>query len=187
MDHMSDSKKVDVKKTESKEDKKSREITLRRESPFSLFQEMDRFFDDVRRSFFEDWWWPFSGRAFRPLSLEISEDEPIFRTPLANISETKDYFIISAEMPGMDKGDLEVTIHDGMLEIKGEHKEEKKEEEKGELIRREYRSASYYRAFNLPEYIDEDKIDASLDKGVLTIKVPKIEPPEPEKKKIEVK
>ncbi len=182
--------KVEIKKKENegkKDDKKSHELSMRRENPFSLFQEMDKLFDDVSRAFFDDRW-PFDSRRRRPFGLVIREDEPMFRTPLANISETKDNFMISAELPGMDKGDLEITIHDGMLEIKGEHKEEMKEEgKKGELIRREYRSSSYYRAFNLPEYIDENKIEANLEKGILSVKIPKVEPPKPEKKKIEIK
>jgi len=164
--------KVEIKKKENegkKDDKKSHELSMRRENPFSLFQEMDKLFDDVSRAFFDDRW-PFDSRRRRPFGLVIREDEPMFRTPLANISETKDNFMISAELPGMDKGDLEITIHDGMLEIKGEH-----------------RSSSYYRAFNLPEYIDENKIEANLEKGILSVKIPKVEPPKPEKKKIEIK
>ena len=73
------------------------------------------------------------------------------------------------------------------MEIKGEHKEETKEEKEGQLVRREYHSSSYYRAFNLPENIDKEKIDANLDKGILTVKIPKVTPPKPEKKKIEIK
>ncbi|MFX1460945.1 MAG: Hsp20/alpha crystallin family protein, partial [Promethearchaeota archaeon] len=59
--------------------------------------------------------------------------------------------------------------------------------EKEGYVRREYSSASYYRAFNLPENIDDEKIDANLDKGILTVKVPKKEPKKKEKKKIEVR
>ena len=187
---MSENKKIDVKKKEKskeekKEDQKSREITVRRESPFSLFQEMDRLFNDMQRNFFEDW--PFGWRRQRPFSLIIKEDEPIFRTPLSNIKESKDHFNISAELPGLDKGDIEITIQDGNLEIKGEVKEEKKEEKEGELVRREFRSSSYYRCFSLPDNIDGDKIDATLEKGILTVKIPKVEPVIPEKKKIEIK
>ncbi|MFW9781569.1 MAG: Hsp20/alpha crystallin family protein [Candidatus Heimdallarchaeota archaeon] len=189
---MSEKDKIEVKKKEKsnevkKEDQKSREITVRRESPFSLFQEMDRMFNDLQRNFFDDWYWPFGRQRRRPFSLIIKEDEPIFRTPLANITEEDDVFAISAELPGLDKGDIEISIQDGNLEIKGEVKEEKKEEKEGQLVRREYRSSSYYRAFSLPENIDEEKIDASLDKGILTIKIPKVEPVVPEKKKIEIK
>ena len=187
---MSEKEKIDIKKKDrsnavKKEDQKSREITVRRESPFSLFQEMDRLFNDMQRNFFDDW--PFGWRRQRPFSLIIRENEPIFRTPLANIKESEDHFDISTELPGLDKGDIEITIQDGNLEIKGEVKEEKKEEKEGELVRREYRSSSYYRCFTLPDNIDENKIDASLDKGILTVKIPKVEPVEPEKKKIEIK
>ncbi len=187
---MSEKEKIDIKKKEKsneekKEDQKSREITIRRESPFSLFQEMDRLFNDMQRNFFEEW--PFGIRRQRPFSLIIRDNEPIFRTPLSNITETEDFFSISAELPGLDKGDIEISIQDGNLEIKGEVKEEKKEEKDGELVRREYRSSSYYRCFNMPDNIDEDNIDANLDKGILTVKIPKVESVEPEKKKIKIK
>ena len=186
-------KKIEVKKKEStkeskdSESKKSRELTVRRESPFSLFQEMDRLFDDMRRNFFDDWYWPFNTRRSRPLTLRILEDEPIFRTPLANITEKDSSYEITAELPGLDKPEIEVTIHDGMLEIKGESKHEDKEEKDGELVRREYRSSKYYRAFSLPENIDDESIDANLEKGVLKVSIPKKEPEKKEKKKIEVK
>ncbi|MFO8017583.1 MAG: Hsp20/alpha crystallin family protein [Promethearchaeia archaeon] len=163
------------------EEQKSREIAVRRENPFSLFQEMDKLFDELSRNFFD---FPRRRRSF---DLGIPEEGPIFRTPLSNITETEDNFEISAELPGLDREDIEVTIHDGNLEIKGETKEEEKEEEEGEVVRREYRSSSYYRAFSLPENIEEDDIDAHLEKGVLKVSIPKAELPEKEKKKIEVK
>ncbi len=182
------SEKIDVKKKENsnkenKDDKKSRELSIRREKPFSLFQQMDRMFDDM----FEDISWPFSRRSYRPFDLMVRENEPLFRTPLANIKDLKDHFEISAELPGLEKSNIELTIKDDIMEIKGEHKEETKEEKEGQLVRREFHSSSYYRAFNLPENIDKDKIDANLDKGILTVKIPKVTPPKPEKKKIEIK
>jgi HSP20 family protein len=185
------SEKIEIKKKEKTNDekqknKKSREITVRRESPFSLFQEMDRLFSDLQRNFFDDWYFPFGRRAQSPLSLIIRDDEPVFRTPLANITEDEKFFNINAELPGLEKGDIEINIQDGNLEIKGEVKEEKKEEE-GNLVRREYRSSSYYRCFSLPDNIDEDKIEANLDKGILSINIPKVEPKVPEKKRIEIK
>jgi HSP20 family protein len=184
--------KIEVKKKEKsneekREDQKTREITVRRESPFSLFQEMDRMFNEMQRNFFDDLYWPFGRQRRQPFSLIIREDEPIFRTPLSNITEDDEAFSITAELPGLDKGDLEITIQEGNIEIKGEVKEEKKEEKEGQLVRREYRSSSYYRAFSLPDNIDEDKIDANLDKGILTVRIPKVEPVVPEKKKIEIK
>ena len=163
------------------EEKKSREIAVRRENPFSLFQEMDKLFDELSRNFFD---FPRRRRSF---DLSMPDEGPIFRTPLSNITENEDSFEITAELPGLDKGDIEITVHDGTLEIKGEMKEEEKEEKEGEVVRKEYRSSSYYRAFSLPEHIDEDAIDAKLEKGILNVTVPKAEIPEKEKKKIEVK
>ncbi|MFX1237143.1 MAG: Hsp20/alpha crystallin family protein [Promethearchaeota archaeon] len=146
-----------------------------------------RLFDSLSSSFFDDWNWPFSRRRYKPLNLEIRDTEPIFRTSLANISEDENNFLITAELPGIDKGNIELTVQDGMLEIKSEHKDEKKEEKEGQLIRREWHSSSYYRAFKLPEHIDESTIDANLNKGILTVKIPKVETPKPEKKKIKIK
>ena len=181
---MSEKEKIEVskKQTTNGDKKDAREITIRRDSPFSLFQDMDRFFDDMM----DDFMWPFSRKARRPFGLIIRDNEPRFRTPLANIHETEKQFNITAELPGINKGDIELTIQDGVLEIKGESEEETKEEKEGQLIRREYRSSKYYRCFNLPEHIDEDNIEANLEKGILNINIPKVEPKEPEKKKIAI-
>jgi HSP20 family protein len=181
---MGEEKKIEIKK--EKKEQKSRELAIKHESPFSLFQKMDRYFDDLRRGFFNDWYWPFKFMRTRPLSLTAMEAEPFFRTPLANITEDENNFNILTEIPGLEKKDIEILIHDGNLEIKGEIREEKKEEKKGELIRREFRSSSYYRCFSLPENIDEDAIDANLDNGVLRITIPKTKIEKKEKKKIEI-
>ena len=164
----------------------SRELKVRQQNPFSLFQEMDRFFDDLSRNFFSDWYWPF-GRRRPSLSLIRRDDEPLFRTPLTNITTDENSFNITAELPGLNKGDIEITIKNDNLEIKGEIKEEKKEEKEGELIRREVHSRKYYRSFSLPDNVDKDKIDAQLDNGILKLKIPKVIPKEPEKKTIEIK
>jgi HSP20 family protein len=181
---MGEEKKIDVKK--EKKEQKSRELAIKRESPFSLFQKMDRYFEDLQRTFFNDWYWPSKFMKNRPLSLTAIETEPFFRTPLANITEDENSFRILTEIPGLEKNNIEITVIDGKLEIRGEIKEEKKEEKKGELIRKEFRSSSYYRCFNLPENIDEDAIDANLDNGVLRIKIPKKEGEKKEKKEIEI-
>lgn len=181
------SEKIDVKKgkdlKKEQNTKKSHELAVKRESPFSLFQEMDRMFDNLWRGFDESFW-PFRARRrYEPIKWE---ELPIYRTPLSNITEDDKNYKITTELPGLDKGDIEITVHDGMLEIKGEQKEEKKEEKEG-FVRREFSSASYYRAFSLPENIDENEIDAGLDKGILNLKIPKKEPEKKEKKKIEIK
>ncbi|MHA2006822.1 MAG: Hsp20/alpha crystallin family protein [Promethearchaeota archaeon] len=175
----------ETKKEPSKEKSKSRAIQVRRYRPLSLFGNIDSMFDDLDR-YFENFWKPSRFWNFEPLNVRLFNDDEFFRSPLTNIKDNGDKYKISAELPGLDKGDIEIMIHDGMLEIKGEQKE-KHEEKKNGYVRKEYHSSSYHRSFNIPEDVDEDKIDAKLDKGILTLDLPKKELEKKEKKKIEVK
>ncbi|MFW9772523.1 MAG: Hsp20/alpha crystallin family protein [Promethearchaeota archaeon] len=190
MSDIEEEKKVDVKTTEEKEDSTAKkeeknEIQLRRNyRPLSLFGNIDRFFDDIDR-FFLDFWRPSRFWDFEPFKWNI-DDEKFFRSPLTNIVDEKDHFAITAELPGLEKGDIEITVRNGNLEIKGEQKNELEEKKEG-YVRKEYSSSSYYRTFKLPENIDEDKIEAKLEKGILKLNLPKIEEEKKEKKKIEVK
>lgn len=176
------------KKEESKTEPKEKGLVKKLYSPLSTFRSMDRFFNDITQWMEDSFWRPFSLFDYEPFSLRVFDDEPFFRTPLSNITEDETGYNLTAEMPGLDKGDLEITIHDGTLEIKGEKKEEHEEkDEKGTVRRKEYSSSSYHRSFTLPENIEEDKINATLEKGVLKLTLPKAEPEIKEKKKIEVK
>ncbi len=201
MSDIKEEKKVEIKeeehtetkevtpKTEEtpKEEKKGGEIELRRRyRPLSAFRSMDRFFNDLTRWFDDFFWRPMRLWDYEPFSLKIFEEDPLFRIPLANITEDDESYSITAELPGLEKGDLEITIHDGTLEVKGEKKDEHEEKKEG-YIRREYSSSSYYRYFKLPENIDEDNVDATLEKGILKLKLPKKEEEKKETKKIEVK
>ncbi|MHA1273961.1 MAG: Hsp20/alpha crystallin family protein [Promethearchaeota archaeon] len=179
--------KAEPEKTEETKEEQKGEIEVRRpRRAMSLFSAMDRFFNEMTRWFDEMFWRPMRLFDFEPFSMSIFDEDEFFRTPLANITEDDKAYHIRAELPGLDKGDIEITIHDGTLEIKGERKEEHEEKDEG-YVRKEYHSSSYYRCFKLPENIDEDKIEAKLDKGVLTLDLPKKEIEEKEKKKIEVK
>jgi len=179
--------KENIKKEQTpKKEKKANEIELRRYRPLSIFKTIDQFFNNLTPWFDDFYWKPNRFWDLEPLNMEILEDEPFFRTPLANITDEEERYSITAELPGLEKGDLKITIHDGNLEIKGETKEEREEKNDGN-IRKEYSSSSYYRCFNLPENVDEDKIDATLDKGVLKLILPKKEEEKKEKRKIEVK
>lgn len=105
-------------------------------------------------------------------------------SPSVDISETKDDFVVKAELPGMEAKDLNVSISGDVLTIKGEKKAE--EEEKDEHYHRVERySGSFQRVFQLPSGVKADKIEANFDKGVLKVILPKVE--EAKKKKIEVK
>ena len=104
-------------------------------------------------------------------------------TPSVDISETEKDFIIEAELPGVELKDINVTISADRLTLKGEKKRE--EEGKGELY---YRTERYYgafqRVFQLPTQVQDDKIEATFDKGILKITVPKGE--EAKKKRIKI-
>lgn len=126
----------------------------------------------------ENLWDRFLGE--RPFPRLLSEEW----LPSVDISETGDNLLIRAELPGMDAKDVEVTLSGNMLTIKGEKKKE--EEEKGESY---YSSERYYgayeRALRLPVEVQTDKAEATFDKGVLTITLPKVEAAK--KREIEIK
>lgn len=105
-------------------------------------------------------------------------------SPAVDVTERDHEYEIAAELPGLDEKNIEVKVVDGMLTIKGEKTEEKKEEKKDyHLNERHY--GSFYRSFTLPEGVSADKITAGFEKGVLKITFPK--PAKPEAKKITVK
>ncbi len=106
--------------------------------------------------------------------------------PTMDVRETDTEIRISAELPGMDKKDIEVTLSDGILVIKGEKKEEtKKEDENALLTERHY--GSVYRSMHVPEVVDEANIDATFINGILTIILPKTDMPEKSAMKVEIK
>ena len=104
--------------------------------------------------------------------------------PAVDISENDKEFLLKAWLPGMEQKDIDVSLEENRLTIKGEKKEEK--EEKGEnYIRKEISSGSFYRAFNLTVPVKEDEIKASYKNGILELVLPKEEKAKP--KKIEIK
>ncbi|HIC90693.1 MAG TPA: Hsp20/alpha crystallin family protein [Syntrophaceae bacterium] len=92
--------------------------------------------------------------------------------PYVDISETDKEVIVKAEIPGMDTEDIDITLRDGMLSIKGEKKQEKEEkDEHYQRIERYY--GSFTRNLRLPCEVSENKAKAEYKDGVLTIKLPK--------------
>ena len=183
-EHSKSEEETKIEKT-SKEEEKSG-MTVQKYHPLSTFGTLDRFFNDMTRWFDEFFWRPTRLWDFEPFNLKVFEEEPFFRTPLSNITEDDERYHLTAELPGLEKGDLEISIRDGNLEIKGEKKEEIEDKKDG-YVRKEYSSSSYYRSFKLPDDINEEEIDATLDKGILKLALPKKEIEEKERKKIEVK
>jgi HSP20 family protein len=101
-----------------------------------------------------------------------------YTTPLANIRETKDGYVLEAEMPGVAKDGLEVTVENGELVLVGHRATVT---EPGRSVYRESRQADYRRAFELDPSIDSAKITARIEQGVLTLHLPKAESVKPRK------
>ncbi len=105
-------------------------------------------------------------------------------TPVVDVAEEADRYIFHAELPGVDKKDVKITVQNNILTVRGEKKQE--EETDGKNYHRTERSyGSFFRSFTLPSTVVTDKIEASYADGVLTIAIPKAEEAKP--KEIEVK
>lgn len=145
--------------------------------PLSTLQRrMNRMFDD----FFGD----FDGFSLSPFHA-LSRGSDGFM-PRMDVAETDTDITISAELAGMDEKDVEITVHDDVLTIKGEKKTEHEEKE-GERFLTERSYGSFSRSIALPAEVDQEKIDASFKKGVLTVKLPKTPVAETKAKKIDIK
>ncbi|MBU6269761.1 MAG: Hsp20/alpha crystallin family protein [Betaproteobacteria bacterium] len=143
----------------------------------TLRREVDRLFDD-----FASGWasWPFGRRLFdqrlfepRLWDARASRDEAIeVNMPSVDIEETEKAYRISAEMPGVDEKDIEVSVSDEMLTLRGEKKQSRDEQRKGyEFSERAY--GLFERSFSLPSGVDANAISASFSRGVLTVELPK--------------
>jgi HSP20 family protein len=105
-------------------------------------------------------------------------------TPLVDISEDNNEYLVKAELPELKKEEVKVSVENGELTISGERKSEK--EEKGKKFHRIERSyGSFLRSFTLPETVNADKVSAEFKDGVLSVHLPKDEKAKP--KSIEVK
>lgn len=114
-------------------------------NPFAAFSDVDRWFGD------------FTPQTFQP-SIDVSEDDKHLK--------------ISAELPGLDKNDIDVHIDEGVLTLRGEKKSEKTSDEEG-CYRTERYYGSFQRSIPLPPDVDHERAEAKFDKGVLNVRLPK--------------
>ena len=138
----------------------------------SFRREMDRLFDD------------FFGRSFMPTRWAMPEVQGDLM-PEIDVKENGKQMVLTAELPGMEEKDIDLSVSDGVLTLKGEKKVENSEE-KGDYRVMERRYGSFERSFSLPESVKEDAIKASFDKGVLTITMPKKAESKKSEKKIKI-
>ncbi len=106
--------------------------------------------------------------------------------PLVDIYEEQDKFVIKAEVPEVNKEDIEINLENNVLTLKGERKFEK-EDKKENYHRAERYYGMFQRSFTLPATVKQEDIKASLDKGVLTVEIPKKEEVKPKKIEIDIK
>lgn len=135
--------------------------------PWRPFSDLERFFED------EDWLMPVFPRVD-------------FGKPAIDIKETDKEVVAEVEIPGFDPEKVDVSVEDGILKVKGVMDEKKEEKEKG-YWRREIRRGSFERMVRLPAAVKEDAVEASYEKGVLKIMMPKAEAKPSSKVKIQVK
>jgi HSP20 family protein len=149
-------------------------MALARWRPFrdlvSIQDEMNRLFDE------------FFGRVPSRFETELSRSD---WSPRVDISETKDDIVVKAEIPGMKKEDIKITLQDNVLTLSGERKQEK-EENDTDYYRMERFYGSFTRFFNLPTVVQADRIKASYKEGILSITLPKDEEVKPKQIPIEI-
>ena len=104
--------------------------------------------------------------------------------PRVDIKEFEDKFVLEADVPGVNPKDIDITMEDGVLTLRGKRELEDVEERKN--FRRVERSyGSFYRRFSLPETVDGNSINAQAKDGVLKVEIPKLEKVQP--RRIEIK
>jgi HSP20 family protein len=138
---------------------------------------------------------------FRHLSMLRDEIDRLFDTPLnaltgssqqflsgwlpaVDLFEERDHLVLRAELPGMNKEDIDISLHGDVLTLSGERKEDAKFE-KAETYRAERFLGRFQRTFTLPVAVDPNRVQASYRDGILTVTLPKAEQAKP--KQIEVK
>jgi HSP20 family protein len=133
-----------------------------------------------------------SVRRWLPSGTDSFGETPLARRfarewlPSVDVSETKEDLVIRAELPGMHADDLDVNISGDLLTIKGEKKGEEEQKDKHRHGVERYYGFSH-RSFRLPVNVQSDKVEATFDKGVLKIMLPKTEEPKKREIKIQVK
>ena len=141
----------------------------------SFLTPFDRMFDEI------------VGKSFPEINQQVGVN-PFQGTayPKVNVYEYDTKIGVIAEIPGLDKKDLNVEVEDGVLTVSGE-KSHGFDEGEAKVIRRELKHSSFKRQFTLGEMLDGDNISANFKDGILSIEIPKIEPTLPKKNIVKIK
>lgn len=143
-------------------------------NPIATFQ------DEVNQLFSD-----FFGEAHLPAWMHRSQPAFTFN-PAMDVTENDKQFKITCELPGLDARDVQINASEGYITIRGEKKEEKKEEREG-YFRQERSYGSFQRVLPLPDIANLDKAEASFKNGVLTLTIPKKAGTQSKERKIEIR
>lgn len=141
------------------------------------FEEIERLFDRLSRQFDEasrkwefegptEWW----ATKFEPMAVDLVEHD--------------DEFVVTVDLPGFERDEVDIKVTDQTLRIDAEHGETTEEEE-AQYIRHERRHESARRTIRLPDQVDAENVKAQMKNGVLTITLPRLEPEKARKIEIE--
>jgi HSP20 family protein len=106
------------------------------------------------------------------------EEDSVAWSPKVDVKETENEYHVHADLPGLAKEDVSISLEDGVLTIKGERKHAEKEKDENKYYAERYHG-NFSRTLNLPSKVDEKKIKADLKDGVLSISLPKAEEAKP--------
>lgn len=140
-------------------------MSLVRYEPVNLFDQFNR---EINRFF---------NTAYAPAANEASAHQ---WAPAVDIREEDDRFLLHADLPGVKREDVEITLEDGVLTVTGKRESESEEQREG-FHRRERVHGTFMRQFTLPDTVNTDNISATVTDGVLEIGIPKQAKPEPKK------
>jgi HSP20 family protein len=136
--------------------------------PVSLFDDMDRM---VKTVFNDNLYSPIINKNWVP-AVDIKED---------NIS-----FVLTADIPGLSKSNIDLLVEDNMLKISG-IRDTNNENDNGKYHYKERTNGTFHRSFKLPSTVDEENISASFRNGILTVVLPKTEEVQPKQRSIKIK
>ena len=143
------------------------ESAVARREESTPLPELHRRMNDLFEDFFAD----FERTALGPV-LGRGWAHGLADLPRMNVEETDREIVVTADLPGLEEKDVQVTVDDDVLTVRGERKEEREEKRKDyHLMERSF--GSFHRTLPLPAGVDKEKIKAALKKGVLTVTLPK--------------
>ena len=129
----------------------------------------------------------FMGSFFEDLNHDAASTQTTHQSyvPRVDISEDASNIYVHAELPGLSKDDVKLTVREGTLILRGEKKHEEKKEDRN-YYRIERRYGEFVRQFTLPENVKEDDVRANFTNGILEITIPKSEPQKPKEHEVPI-